>query len=144
MHWRSALRSRFYAHPKMMTPGRSAEAILDGTMKPSLTDGHSVLFTPAYRLMQELLAAKRDLDMPRRLLKLDNFDFLLLDDVGYLPKGAEEPEVPFFTLITERYELRSLGTTLNLVFSELEHIFANPMATAGHRPGRAPLRHLGV
>ena len=47
--------------------------------------GHSVLFTPAYRLVQELLAAKRDLNLPRRLRRLDNFDFLLLDDLGYLP-----------------------------------------------------------
>ena len=39
--------------------------------------GHSVLFAPAYRLVQELLAAKRDLDLPRQLRKLDNFDFLL-------------------------------------------------------------------
>ena len=36
--------------------------------------GHSVLFAPAYRLVQDLLAAKRDLDLPRRLRKLDNFD----------------------------------------------------------------------
>ena len=91
--------------------------------------GHSVLFAPAYRLVQELLAAKRDLDLPRQLRKLDNFDFLLLDDLGYLPQGAEESEV-LFTLIAERYERRSLGITSNLVFSEWEHIFANPMATA--------------
>ena len=83
--------------------------------------GYSVLFAPAYRLVQELLAAKRDLDLPRRLRKLDNFDFLLLD--------AEESEV-LFTLIAERYERRSLGITSNLVFSEWERIFANPMATA--------------
>ena len=38
--------------------------------------GHSVLFAPAYRLVQELLAAKRDLDLPRRLHKLDNFDYV--------------------------------------------------------------------
>ena len=91
--------------------------------------GHSVLFAPAYRLVQELLAAKRDLDLPRQLRKLDNFDFLLLDDLGYLPQGAEESEV-LFTLIAERYERRSLGVTSNLVFSEWERIFANPMATA--------------
>ena len=35
------------------------------------------------------LAAKRDLDLPRRLRKLDNFDFLLLDDLGYLPQVTE-------------------------------------------------------
>ena len=91
--------------------------------------GHSVLFAPAYRLVQELLAAKHDLDLPRRLRKLDNFDFLLLDDLGYLPQGAEESEV-LFTLVTERYERRSLGIASNLVFSEWERIFANPMATA--------------
>ena len=49
--------------------------------------------------------------------------------VGYLPQGAEESEV-LFTLIAERYERRSLGITSNRVFSQWEHIFANPMATA--------------
>ena len=82
-----------------------------------------------HRLVQEFLAAKRDLGLPRRLRKLDNFDFLLLDDLGYLPQGTEESEV-LFTLIAERYERRSLGITSNLVFSEWERIFANPMATA--------------
>ena len=91
--------------------------------------GHSVLFVPAYRLVRELLAAKRDLDLPRRLRRLDNYDFLLLDDLGYPPQVVEESEV-LFTLIAERYERRSLGITSNLVFSEWERIFANPMATA--------------
>ena len=95
---------------------------------------HSVLFTPACRLVQDLLAAKRDLALPRQLRRLDNFDFLLLnflllDDLGYLPQGAEESEV-LFTLIAEPYERRSLGITSNLVFSEWERIFANPMSTA--------------
>ena len=74
-------------------------------------------------------AAKRDLALPRKLHRLDNYDFLVLDDLGYLPKGAEESEV-LFTLIAERYERRSLGITSNLVFSQWEHIFANQMATA--------------
>ena len=91
--------------------------------------GRSVLFAPAYRLVQDLLAAKRDLALPRQLRKLDNYDLLLLDDLGYLPQGAEESEV-LFTLIAERYERRSLGITSNLVFPQWEHIFANPMATA--------------
>ena len=91
--------------------------------------GRSVLFAPAYRLVQDLLAAKRDLALPRQLRKLDNYDFLLLDDLGYLPQRAEESEV-LFTLIAERYERRYMGITSNLVFSQWEHIFANPMATA--------------
>ena len=76
-----------------------------------------------------MLAAKRDLELPRMLRKLDNFDMLVIDDLGYLPRGAEESEV-LFTLIAERYERRSLGITSNLVFSEWEKVFANPMATA--------------
>ena len=84
-----------------------------------------MLFAPAYRLVQDPLAAKRDLALPRQLQKLDSYDFLLLDDLGYLPQGAEESEV-LFTLIAERYERRSLGITSNLVFSQWEHIFANP------------------
>ena len=91
--------------------------------------GRSVLLAPAYRLVQDLLTAKRDLYLPRQLRKLDSYDFLILDDLGYLPQGAEESEV-LFTLIAERYERRSLGITSNLVFTQWEHIFANPMATA--------------
>ena len=68
--------------------------------------GRSVLFIPAYRLVQDMLAAKRDLDLPRMLRKLDNYDLLVIDDLGYLPQGAGESEV-LFTLIAERYERRS-------------------------------------
>lgn len=35
-----------------------------------------------------------------------------------------------FTLIAERYERPSIGITSNLVFSEWEKTFSNPMATA--------------
>ena len=91
--------------------------------------GRSVLFAPAYRLVQELLAAKRDLDLPRLLRKLDYIDLIIIDDLGYLPQGTDEAEV-LFTLIAERYERRSIGISSNLVFSEWGKIFPNPMATA--------------
>ena len=44
-----------------------------------------------HRLVQDLLAAKRDLALPRRLRKLDSYDFLLLDDLGYLPRVPRSP-----------------------------------------------------
>ncbi len=91
--------------------------------------GRSVLFTPAYRLVQDLLAAKRDLELPRALRKLDNVEFLIIDDLVYLPQGTEESEV-MFTLMADLYERRALGITSNLVFSEWDRIFQNPMATA--------------
>ena len=47
--------------------------------------GHAVLFMPTYSLVQELLAAKRNLELPRALRKLDHFAVLILDDVGLHP-----------------------------------------------------------
>src|SRR5439155_18707620 len=91
--------------------------------------GHSVLFTPTYALVQELLAAKRDLELPRALHKLDLFELLVLDDIGYVQQSPDEIEV-LFTLMAERYDRRSMLITSNLVFSEWDRIFKNPMTTA--------------
>ena len=91
--------------------------------------GHSVLFTPTFRVVQDRLAAKRDLRLPHALRKLDIFDVLVLDDIGYVQQSPEEVEV-LFTLMAERYERRSMLITSNLVFSEWDRIFKNPMTTA--------------
>jgi DNA replication protein DnaC len=79
--------------------------------------------------VQELLAAKRDLALPQKLRRLDSFELLILDDIGYVKQSPEEAEV-LFTLIAERYERRSMLITSNLVFSDWERIFKDPMATA--------------
>lgn len=91
--------------------------------------GHSVLCTPAYALVQELLSAKRDLQLPRALRKLDLFDVMLIDDLGYVQQSPDEAEV-LFTLLAERYERRSVMVTSNLVFSQWDRIFRDQMATA--------------
>jgi DNA replication protein DnaC len=91
--------------------------------------GHSVLFAPTYQLVQDLLAAKRGLELPRMLRSLDVFELLILDDIGYVQQTPEEAEV-LFTLMAERYERRSMLITSNLVFSEWDRIFKNPMTTA--------------
>ena len=41
--------------------------------------GHAVLFTPTYQLVQELLAAKQTLTLPRALRKLDVYELIVLD-----------------------------------------------------------------
>lgn len=91
--------------------------------------GRSVFFTPTFKLVQELLAAKRDLELPKALRKLDAFDLIILDDIGYVQQAPDEIEV-LFTFLAERYERRSLCITSNLVFSEWSRIFKNPMTTA--------------
>jgi DNA replication protein DnaC len=88
-----------------------------------------VLFTPTYRLVGQLLRAKRDLEFERELRRLDRFEVIILDDLGYVQQSREEMEV-LFTLLAERYERRSVVITSNLVFSEWDQIFKDPMTTA--------------
>ena len=90
--------------------------------------GHPVLFASTSDLVQQLLAAKRDLRLPQELAKLDRFECLILDDIGYVQHDRDEMEV-LFTLLAERYERKSVVITTNLVFSEWDRIFKDPMTT---------------
>lgn len=51
-----------------------------------------MLFTPTYRLVQHLLAAERDLELPKALRKLDTYELLILDDIGYVKQDADPIE----------------------------------------------------
>lgn len=110
-------------------PGVGKTHALCAVADALLEAGHRVLYAPAYALVQELLAAKRALELPRALRKLDLFEAILIDDIGYVQQSPEEAEV-LFTLLAERYERRSVLITSNLVFSQWERIFKDPMATA--------------
>ena len=94
-----------------------------------LSQGRRVYFTPAVNLVQHLLVAKRDLRLEAALRKLDAFDLIVLDDIGYIQQSREEMEV-LFAFFAERYERRSLMITSNLVFSQWDKIFKDPMTTA--------------
>jgi len=88
-----------------------------------------VLFRKTFQLVQQLLAAKRELRLESVLRKLDRFDVVVLDDIGYVQQDRDEMEV-LFTFLSERYERRSVMITSNLVFSEWDKIFKDPMTTA--------------
>ena len=89
---------------------------------------YAVLFTPTFKLVQQLLAAKRDLRLEAALRQLDHFDAIILDDLGYVQQAREEMEV-LFTFLAERYERRSVLLSSNLVFSKWDQIFKDPMTT---------------
>jgi DNA replication protein DnaC len=88
-----------------------------------------VLFWTTGLLVQELLAAKRDLKLSRVLKRLSGYEVLILDDLGYVQQSREEMEV-LFVLLAERYERGSVLLTSNLPFSKWETIFKDPMTTA--------------
>lgn len=88
----------------------------------------TVYFTPTFKLVQQLLSAKKDLRLDAALKKLDRFEVVILDDLGYVQQTREEMEV-LFTFLAERYERRSVFISSNLVFSKWDQIFKDPMTT---------------
>jgi DNA replication protein DnaC len=90
---------------------------------------YSVWFTPTYKLVDNLLRTKRDYDLERELKRLDRFQVVILDDIGYVQQSRQEMEV-LFTFLAERYERRSVVITSNLVFSQWDQIFKDPLTTA--------------
>jgi len=93
-----------------------------------LRHGHSVLFIPTFKLVQQLLAAKKELRLESELRRLDRFAAVILDDIGYVQQDRQEMEV-LFTFLAERYERRSVLISSNLVFSKWDQIFKDPMTT---------------
>jgi DNA replication protein DnaC len=87
-----------------------------------------VLFVPAFKLVTQLLAAKRDLKLPQAINRLQRFDAVVIDDIGYVQQSREEMEV-LFHFLAERYEKKSVVITSNLVFSQWDQIFKDPMTT---------------
>lgn len=110
-------------------PGRGKTHCVCAIGHELVARGHSVLFVPAYRLVQELLVAKRGLYLEREIRRLDRFEVVLVDDIGYVQQDREEMEV-LFTFLAERYERKSVMITSNLVFSQWDKIFKDPMTTA--------------
>lgn len=110
------------------TPGAGKSHLLAAIGHDLVLQGHAVLWTSTASLVQRLLAAKRDLRLPHLLAQLDRFACLILDDIGYVQHDRDEMEV-LFTLLAERYERRSVAISTNLVFSDWNRIFKDPMTT---------------
>jgi DNA replication protein DnaC len=110
-------------------PGRGKSHLVCAIAHELVRQRREVLFTQTYKLVQQLLLAKRTLSLERELRRLDHFDVVILDDIGYVQQDRDEMEV-LFTFLAERYERRSVMITSNLVFSQWDRIFKDAMTTA--------------
>ena len=99
-----------------------------GLAQAMLEKGRRVKFFNALALVQQLQQDKQQLVLPSRLKKLDRFDLLILDDLGYVQKSEAETSV-LFELIAHRYERKSLLITANQPFSKWDSIFPDSMMT---------------
>jgi DNA replication protein DnaC len=110
-------------------PGRGKTHLVCAIAHELILRGYRVLFIATFALVQRLLVAKRELRLEQELAILDGFDAVVCDDIGYVQQSRDEMEV-LFTFLAERYERRSVIITSNLVFSEWDRIFKDPMTTA--------------
>ncbi len=90
--------------------------------------GIRVKFIGATILVQQLQQAKAELSLPSLLAKLDRYELLILDDIGYVKRSEAETSV-LFELIAHRYEIKSLLITCNQPFSDWDSIFADATMT---------------
>ncbi|MEO0948261.1 MAG: ATP-binding protein, partial [Cyanobacteria bacterium J06641_5] len=103
-----------------------------------------VRFCYAPALVQLLQQEKQEWRLHQQLQKLDRFDLLVLDDLGYVKKRCSFGEYSpnrertreteaetsvLFELIAHRYERRSLLLTANQPFSRWDSIFSDSMMT---------------
>jgi len=93
------------------------------------TRARKIKYTTCALLVQDLLVAKRELQLRQEIKKLGKYEGLIIDQMGYVQQSREEMEV-LFTLLAERYERGSVLLTSNLPFSKWEDIFKDPMTTA--------------
>ncbi|MDA3787784.1 MAG: IS21-like element helper ATPase IstB [Desulfobacula sp.] len=110
-------------------PGSGKTHLLCAIGHALIEHGKRILFTSCSQLVQDLLIAKKELELTKKLRKLSNFDAVIIDDLGYVQQSREEMEV-LFTFMADRYEQSSLMITSNLPFSKWEQIFKDPMTTA--------------
>jgi DNA replication protein DnaC len=110
-------------------PGAGKSHLLCALTHELIAQGRRMKYTSCAMLVQDLLAAKRDLRLSKEIKKLARYDGLIIDEMGYVQQSREEMEV-LFTLLAERYERGSVMLTSNLPFSKWEEIFKDPMTTA--------------
>ena len=110
-------------------PGSGKTHLLCAIGHALIEKGKQVLFISCSQLVQDLLIAKKELELTKKLKKLSRFDAVIIDDIGYVQQSREEMEV-LFTFLADRYEQGSLMITSNLPFSKWEQIFKDPMTTA--------------
>lgn len=110
-------------------PGSGKTHVACAVGQELIRSGRRVMFATCGLMVQDLLAAKRDLKLREFLKKISRYEVLILDDIGYVQYSREEMEV-LFSLLAERYERGSVVLTSNLPFSGWESIFKDPMTTA--------------
>lgn len=92
--------------------------------------GIKTLFTTTMDMINQLVAAKQDHTLLKKLKYYQSQDLLICDEIGYLPLGRQGSNL-FFQVISARHEKKSTIITTNLPFAKWGNVFdGSTVATA--------------
>lgn len=103
-------------------PGTGKSHLLIGLAVKACEARKRVLFTHAPALLDQLVACTVDGSLGRRLRDLQRLDFLVVDEVGYMPMDSRRADL-FFQLVSARYERGSIGVTTTKPFDQWGQVF---------------------
>jgi len=108
-------------------PGRGKTFFLEALGRELIVrHQYRVLSVRAATLVERLVNAKNELRLERELKRLDRYDVVIVDELGYCEHRRDEMEV-FFMFLGARYQHRSVMISSNLVCREWDRIFKDPM-----------------
>jgi DNA replication protein DnaC len=90
----------------------------------ALLTGHTVLFTSAGQMLNELAGADGNYALRHRLAVYARPRLLVVDEVGYLSYSNRHADL-LFEIVSRRYETKSTLITTNRPFAEWGEVFPN-------------------
>ena len=85
-------------------------------------------FVSACGLVNELIEAKSEKELQRKLKQYERYGLLIIDELGYVPFSTDGANL-LFQVLTSRNELKSVIITSNLGFGEWTHVFGDASLT---------------
>jgi DNA replication protein DnaC len=98
--------------------------IARNTAHQAVLAGHTVLFTSAGHMLNELAGADGDNALRHRLSVYARPRLLVVDEVGYLSYSNRHADL-LFEIVSRRYEAKSTLITTNRPFAEWGEVFPN-------------------
>ncbi len=110
-------------------PGLGKTHIATGLAFAACQQGKKVRFFTVNTLVNDLLAAQKELRFSKVIKQLERLDLVVLDELGFIPFSREGGQL-LFQVCSDLNERVSLIVTTNLRFGDWNQIFGDEKMTA--------------